>query len=51
MSTDFVTQLRASRPPIVLTPAGAGTITLRVEIAEIWETVRVVADPDTTVRK
>ena len=49
MSTDFVTQLRASRPPIVLTPAGAGTITLRVEIAEIWETVRVVADPDTTV--
>jgi len=48
VSTDFVTQLRASRPPIILT-TGPGTITLRVEIAEIWETVRVVADADTTV--
>lgn len=49
MSTAFVTQLRATRPPIVLTPAGPGTITLRVEIAEIWETVRVVAAADTPV--
>ena len=49
MSTAFVTQLRATRPPILLAPAGPGTITLRVEIAEIWETVRVVADADTTV--
>jgi hypothetical protein len=49
VSTAFVSQLRTNRPPILITPPGAGTITLRVEIAEIWETVRVVADPETTV--
>ena len=47
MSTAFVTGLRASRAPIVLTEGG--DLTLRVELAELWETVRVVADKDTTV--
>ena len=47
MSAGFVTGLRASRPPIVM--SGSGTLTLRVELAELWETVRVVTDPDTAV--
>ena len=47
MSTAFVTRLRAGRPPIVM--SGSGALTLRVEVAELWETVRVVTDPDTAV--
>jgi hypothetical protein len=49
VSSAFVSQLRATRPPLVLAPAGPDTITLRVEIAELWDTVRVVADPASTV--
>ena len=48
MSTSFVASLRSKRPPINLAE-GAGTITLRVEASDIWETVRVVARPDTSV--
>lgn len=48
MSAPFVTQLRSNRPPILIAPSGTG-ITLRVEVADIWETVRVVVDPETTV--
>jgi hypothetical protein len=47
MSTAFVTRLRAARPPIIM--SGSGALTLRVEVADLWETVRVVADPDTSV--
>ena len=49
MSAPFVTQLRTSRPAIELTKPGPGSITLRVESAELWDTVRVVARPDTIV--
>jgi hypothetical protein len=49
VSTAFVSQLRTARPPIVLTPAESGAVTFRVEIAELWETVRVVADPEMAV--
>ena len=49
MSTTFVTSLRASRPPIVLSTAATGSLTLRVEASDLWEAIRVVADPDTTV--
>jgi len=45
----FVTQLRASRAPIELAKPGAGVITLRVEASDIWDTVRVIARPETTV--
>ena len=48
MSTAFVASLRANRASINLSD-GAGTITLRVEASDIWETVRVVARPDTSV--
>lgn len=49
MSTAFVSQLRTARPPIVISPKPETGITIRVEIAELWETVRVVADADSTV--
>ena len=29
--------------------SGSGALTLRVEVAELWETVRVVTDPGTIV--
>lgn len=47
MSTAFVTRLRAARPPIIM--SGSGALTLRVQMADLWETVRVVTDPDTSV--
>ncbi len=48
MSAPFVAQLRSNRPPILLAPAGeSGTITLRMSVADIWETVRIVARPET----
>jgi len=45
----FVTKLRAGRAPIAIAEPGAGTITIRVEASDVWETVRVVARPDTPV--
>ena len=48
MSAPFVAQLRTKRAPINLAE-GAGTITVRVEASDIWETVRVTARPDTSV--
>ena len=49
MSTAFVSQLRASRPPIELGAPGTDGITVRVEASDLWDTVRVVVDPTTTV--
>lgn len=60
MSAPFVTQLRARPASIRLGDAGlkplapgAGrvgpAVTIRVEMPEVWDTVRVVASPDETV--
>jgi hypothetical protein len=49
MSSAFVGQLRASGAPIVMSTAESGALTIRVEASDLWDTVRVVADPDTTV--
>ena len=49
MSTAFVSQLRTNRPPIIMDPAEEGTVTIRVEVSDLWETVRVVADPNDSV--
>ena len=49
MSAPFATQLRSTRPPIKLAEAGVGSITLRVEASDIWETVRVIALSETPV--
>ena len=49
MSAPFVSQLRATRPPIRLADATSGTITIRVEAAELWDAVRVIARPEMSV--
>lgn len=46
MSAAFTAQLRTSSPPLELA-SGAGTIGIRVQDAELWQTLRVVASPDT----
>jgi hypothetical protein len=48
MSAAFTTQLRSGRPPVQIA-SGAGTIAFRVEAAELWDAVRVVAMPTTPV--
>ncbi len=46
----FVAQLR-SRPGVIrLGTAGAPVITVRVQVPEVWDTVRVDAPPDTAVQ-
>lgn len=49
MSAPFVTQLRSGRPPIQLAEPGKGVFTIRVEAAELWDSVRVIAPSTTTV--
>jgi hypothetical protein len=49
VSTAVVGQLRANRPPIMLAQPGAGVLTLRVQVAEMWDAVRVVARSEATV--
>ena len=49
MSVPFVTSLR-SRPAIIrLAPEGAGAITIRVEMPEVWDVVAIAALPSTPV--
>lgn len=45
----FVTQLRTRPEAIRLGTAGSPVITLRVQVPEVWDTVRVDASPDTPV--
>ncbi len=49
MSPTFVSQLRTGRRTIALAQPGAGTITIRVEASDLWETVLVTAKSDATV--
>lgn len=49
MTAPFVSQLRTRGAPLQIAQAGAGTITLRVEFADLWSTVRVIARPETPV--
>jgi hypothetical protein len=46
VSAPFVTQLRTRGDVIRLAPAGAPAITVRVEMPEVWDTVRVAVAPD-----
>jgi hypothetical protein len=48
MSTALVAELRAGRQPLELA-TGAGAITIRVQAADLWDAVRVIARPDTAV--
>src|SRR5437868_5946296 len=45
MTQPFVAQLRARTSTIRLVPHGASGITLRVEMPEVWDTVRFVVAP------
>jgi hypothetical protein len=42
MSAPFVTGLRSRAATIRLAPEGAATITIRVEMPEVWDVVRIV---------
>jgi hypothetical protein len=45
----FVLGVRTRRPPLVVGPAAAASLHLRVEIAELWDVVRVTAAPSASV--
>ena len=49
MSTPFVTTLRARYTTIELAPEGAEAITIRVEMPEVWDVVRIVVAPTEAV--
>lgn len=45
----FVTQLRTPAEAITLAPEGAAAITIRVQLLEAWDAVKVVVEPRTPV--
>jgi hypothetical protein len=45
MNEPFVSQLRARTSTIRLLPSAAQGITIRVEMPEVWDAVRIVASP------
>jgi hypothetical protein len=49
MTTPFVTGLRARRDTVHVGSANGRVITVRVEVPELWDVVRVAAAPDATV--
>jgi hypothetical protein len=49
MSAPFVAGLRARRDTLQLAPSGVPAITIRVELPEVWDVVRVVVSPDAPV--
>ena len=49
MSAPFVSQLRTRGDTIVMTEASAGAITVRVQLPEAWDTVRVAVSPNEPV--
>ncbi len=51
MSAPFVTSLRARRDTIHIGTKDGRTVTLRVEVPELWDVVRVAAAPDATVEE
>ena len=48
-SIPFVAQLRARPEVIRLGTSGEPVITVRVQVPEVWDTVRIDAPPDTPV--
>lgn len=45
MSAPFVNSLRSRSSTIRLAPEGVETITIRVEMPEVWDVVRMVVSP------
>ncbi|HEU4996218.1 MAG TPA: hypothetical protein VFT29_15485 [Gemmatimonadaceae bacterium] len=50
MTAPFVAQLRTARAPLEI-GGGSEKMTLRVESAELWNALRVIASPDTQVEE
>src|SRR6476660_5890539 len=49
MRVPFVGQLRARRDVLQLAEPGAAAISVRVEMPEVWDTVRAIVSPDEPV--
>jgi hypothetical protein len=49
MSAPFVTTLRSRKTEIRLAPPGAGAITIRVEMPEVWDVVAIGVSPNESV--
>ena len=49
MTIPFVGQLRSRRDVLQLVEPGAPAISVRVEMPEVWDTVRAVVSPDERV--
>jgi hypothetical protein len=49
MSEPFVASLRSRGDAIGIAPDGAETITVRVEVPEVWDVVKVRVSPDQPV--
>jgi hypothetical protein len=49
MTSPFVAQLRTRGDVLQLTEAGGPTITVRVEVPEVWDTVRALVSSSTPV--
>ena len=49
MTAPFVTQLRARGTALQLATEGAPSITVRVEMPEVWDTVKAVVSPSEPV--
>ena len=47
MTVPFVSQLRTRGDVLQLAPAGSPAITVRVEMPEVWDTVRASVSPTT----
>jgi hypothetical protein len=50
MSEPFVAQLRARGTALQIVAEGAPSITVRVEMPEVWDTVKAEVSPNTAVR-
>jgi hypothetical protein len=51
MSTPFVTSVRARPGTLKLGDDGARTWTIRVQVPEVWDAVRVQVSPTVTIRE
>jgi hypothetical protein len=49
MTGPFVAQLRSRGDTLQMAPAGAPHIVVRVEMPEVWDTIRVAVSPDDSI--
>ena len=49
MTTPFVTQLRARAEALHLSAGSSSSICVRIEMPEVWDTVKAVVSPDASI--